>query len=222
MKKYEIWKQYQYYVLIAVISLFALFFLPMLGSAAGLTWVIPTTAIGWIVYLVSKLLIAILNILIFYCFSQQGKVNVSKTPRYLEANEILLHELHLKELEPRSPKQWSTQIYSKKGLTIFLTSVVSTVSLTQAVLTFDLVSMLTYLFTIVIGVIFGILQMNSAETYWEEEYYHYAKKIEKERLENLELAKEECAEQKDDSTSTDGGASILESVDSNGSTSDHC
>lgn len=215
-KRYELWKQYQYYALIAIISLFALCFLPMLGSAAGLAWALPTTTVGWIVYIVSKLLVALLNILIFYCFNQQGRVNVSKTPHYIEANEILLRVNYNKEADPRSPAQWNAQVYSKKGVTIFLTTMASAVALTQAVLTFDWVSMLTYLFTIVLGIIFGIIQMNAAETYWEEEYYRYAKKVEREAAQRLEMDKKASAKQTDDTADPAGGSDILEPSDSDG------
>ena len=45
--------------------------------------------------------------------------------------------------------------------------------------------MLTYLFTIVFGVIFGIMQQDTAETYWTDEFWRYAKKIEKQMEEQL-------------------------------------
>jgi hypothetical protein len=61
-------KQYQYYIIIGVVSLFALFFLPFLGTEVGLAFNLPSTLAGWIVYVVSKLIVAILNILIFHCF----------------------------------------------------------------------------------------------------------------------------------------------------------
>ena len=48
------------------------------------------------------------------------------------------------------------------------------VALTQAVLSFDYISMLTYLFAIIMGLIIGILQMKTAEEYWTREYLEYA------------------------------------------------
>ena len=204
---YSQWKQYQYYVIIGIISAVALFFLPMIGSEAGLAWRIPDTVAGWVVYITSKLLVATLNILIFHCFILQGKVNIQNDEKYLEANQILERELNKKELAPKSPEQWTKQVYSKKGFTIFITSILSAVGLTQAVLTFDWVSMLTYFFTVLMGIIFGILQMNSTEIYWTGEYWQYAKKVEKanqeaeeERLKAeaeraLEMAEAELPEQ---------------------------
>lgn len=195
---FEKWKRYQYYTLIGVLSVIALVFLPMVGSEAGLAWNVPNTAVGWIIYIVTKLLVAVLNILIFHCFIMQGKVNIQDNPKYIEANEILSVNLNDTSLEPKSPKEWSRAVYGKKGVTIFLTSILSAVGLTQAVLTFDLVSLLTYFFTVLMGVIFGILQMNATEDYWTGEYWRYAKKIEKDAAlanaivhDNILLLKEE-------------------------------
>lgn len=173
---YDKWRIYQYYAIIGIISLIALLFLPMIGSEAGLEWQLPTTVAGWTVYVITKLMVATINILIFHCFVQQAKVNCRDNKNYKEATELLM-STQKKEYEPRSPHKYLNGIYGKKGTTIFITSVLSVVGLTQAVLTFDWVSMLTYLFTIIVGVIFGILVMNSTEEYWCNEYLAYAKMI---------------------------------------------
>lgn len=190
MKLYEKWKQWQYYVIIGVISMVALFFLPMIGSEAGLAWKIPTTTAGWIVYVVSKLLVATINILIFHCFILQAKINIQDDAKYIEAIKILDEVLPLNTDDFRSPSEYFRTTYGKKGLTIFVTSVLSAVGLTQAVLTFDWISMLTYFFTILMGVIFGVLQMNQTEIYWTSEFWRYAKR-EKDRNTFMQNTSEE-------------------------------
>ena len=204
-KKFE-YRKWQYYVIIGVISMIAVFFLPMIGSEAGLAWKLPNTVVGWIVYVVSKLLVAGINILLFYCFMEQAKVNVQDDAKFIEANAILLKQLNLKELKPRSPQEWNRKEYGTKGISIFATSILSAIGLTQAILTFDWVSMLTYLFTIIMGVIFGIIQMNKAEDYWTNEYWKYAKMVERE----MAVAKEESSKQGDVDIHTDRGADLLE------------
>lgn len=190
MKLYEKWKQWQYYVIIGVISMVALFFLPMIGSEAGLAWKIPTTTAGWIVYVVSKLLVATINSLIFHCFILQAKINIQDDAKYIEAIKILDEVLPLNTDDFRSPSEYFRTTYGKKGLTIFVTSVLSAVGLTQAVLTFDWISMLTYFFTILMGVIFGVLQMNQTEIYWTSEFWRYAKR-EKDRNTFMQNTSEE-------------------------------
>lgn len=177
MKIYEKWKQWQYYIIIGIISLVALFFLPMIGSEAGLAWKVPTTVAGWVVYVVSKLLVATINILIFHCFILQAKVNVQDNSKYIEAVKILDSQKTDSAENYRSPSEYFKSTYGKKGATIFTTSALSAVGLTQAVLTFDWISMLTYFFTILMGVIFGVLQMNQTEIYWTSEYWRYAQRI---------------------------------------------
>lgn len=222
MAFYDKWKQYQYYTIIGVVSLVALFFLPLLGSSAGLAFVVPTTWAGWLVYVVSKLLVATINILIFHCFNLQAKINIAENANYLAALAILALYESENEAVPRSPAQYNRTVYGKKGVAIFATSVISAVGLTQAILTFDLVAMLTYFFTILFGIIFGVLQMNNAEIYWTNEFYNYAKRIEKakslerEVQEAVAVAAEKLPESPDDSACDIGGTDLLVSPDSCG------
>lgn len=172
MDKFEL-KKYLYYGLVVVISLVVLIFVPMIGSDAELGFTLPKTPAAWAIYIVTKLLIATLNVLIFYCFMEQAKINVRDNEDYKKANEIL-KMVRIKEIIPRSPNKWNTQQWTTKGVTIFLSTALSTIALTNAILTYDYMSLLTYLLVITMGVIFGILQMKSAEAYWTNEYYQYA------------------------------------------------
>lgn len=171
--------RYLNYWIIGIVSFLALFFLPFIGSSAGLAFVLPTTTAGWIVYCGTKIIVAAINVLIFHCFFQQSRVNVLDHPRYKEALTIL-DRLKVKEQTFRSPEQYTRSTYLTKGTSIFITTILGAFSLTQAILIFDLIMFLTYLFTIIMGVIFGILSMKNAEIYWTEEMWHYAKKKEKE------------------------------------------
>lgn len=182
-------KQSLYYIIIGVVSFIALVFLPMIGSTVGLGWNIPDTVVGWIVWVGSKLIVSTLNVLIFHCFMCQAKINVKDNENYKKARDILT-DVNLKEIKPRSPGKWNAEQYGKKGVTIFITSSLAVVALTQAVLTFDYISMLTYLFTIIMGLIFGILQMKTAEEYWTREYLEYALYRQKVQI-NTEIQAEE-------------------------------
>lgn len=162
-----------YYVLIGVVSFIALAFLPFIGSNIGLKWAIPDTTAGWVVWAATRLIISVINVLMFHCFMEQAKINIRENENYKKANE-LLQKTKKKERPPRSPRKWNAEQYGKKGTSIFLASALATVALTQAILTFDWIALLTYLFTIVLGVIFGVIQMKRAELYWTTEYYDYA------------------------------------------------
>lgn len=201
-------RQWMYYFIIGIVSFIALVFLPMIGSDVGLGWNIPNTVVGWVVWITVKIIVAVLNVLIFHCFMLQAKINIKEHPKYVEANEILIN-CKQKEWNPRSPQIWNRQQYQMKGTTIFITTALSTIALTQALLTFDWMSMLTYLFTIIMGLIFGIMQMKNAEDYWIDEYWQYAKMVQRE----VEMAERERVEQGDSTVCNSGGTDILEPSD---------
>ena len=173
-------KQNLYYVIIGIISFLSVAFLPMVGSTIGLGWKLPDTTAGWVVWVVSRLIIATINVLIFHSFMEQAKLNVKDDAHYIEAREIL-YKNKKKEHEPQSPQKWQALQYGKKGTTIFISSAMSVVALGQAILTFDWFAMLAYIFTIAMGLIFGIMQMKKAEAYWTGEFYEYALKKQQEQ-----------------------------------------
>ena len=184
-------RQNIYYIIIAIISFITVAFLPMVGSTVGLQWNLPDTTVGWIVWTVTRLVISIINVLLFYSFMEQAKLNVKDNERYKQANEILLKSKK-KEHEPKSPSKWQAEQYGKKATKIFLGSAMSVVAFGQAILSYDWVSMLSYIFTLAMGLIFGVMQMKKAETYWTTEYYAYALKKQESELEEKQ---EECLEE---------------------------
>lgn len=175
MKK--LYNEYINYCLIGVVSFIALLFLPMVGSEAGLQVKLPDTAAGWIVFVLTKIIVATINVLIFHCFVQQGKVNVQDNERYKEAVNIL-DKCAVKQLTFISPEEFYHKEYGKKGVMIAITSILSAFGLAQAVLTWDHLTFLTYLFTIIMGLIFGVLEMTKVETYLTTEFWKYAKNVE--------------------------------------------
>ena len=178
-------KQNMYYILIGIISFISVAFLPMVGSTVGLGWKLPDTPTGWVVWAISRLIIATINVLIFYSFMEQAKLNVAKDPHYIEATEILL-KAKKADHTPRSPQKWQALQYGKRGTKIFISSAMSVVALGQAILSFDWVSMLAFIFTIAMGVVFGVLQMKKAEAYWTDEFYRYALMIKEEEAKKPE------------------------------------
>ena len=174
------WRIYQNYIIIAILSLISVFFLPMLGSTLGIGFNIPNTAAGWIVWVLTKMCIVIVNILIFDQFVKQAKVNVRDNEQFKKAEEIL-NNVEKKAEDVKPAKEYISALYRKKGITLAITTVLSIFGLTNAILSFDWVSMLTYIFTIVMALIFGWITMNEAEEIWTDKHYKYALKIQKEK-----------------------------------------
>lgn len=163
-----------WYGIIGVLSFAVLVFFPMIGSGLPLNLNLPSTPIGWVVDIFSKLAVAAINICIFHSFMEQGKLNVSGFWKKLMADEILQRVKRVKTSIPLSPEQWMTREYKSKGISIAITSVLSCVVLSQVVLTFDIVVFISFLLTLLIGLVFGVMQLFKSETYWSQEYYEYA------------------------------------------------
>lgn len=172
-------REQQNYIIIATLSAILVFFLPMCGSVAGLGWRFPTTVGGWIVYITTKLAACGINLLIFHHFVKQAKINIRDNEQYQEALRML-RETEPEE-PPRSPHDYFKKQYLNKGFTLIITTLLSTVCITQAILTFDYIAMITHIITVVFGVVFGIMVMREDEEYWINEFYYYAKK----RMEEL-------------------------------------
>lgn len=165
--------QHIYYVLIFLLSAIALFVAPLFGSNLGLTLAFPQTKAAWVVYVTVKLFVAMINVLLFHCFVRQAKLNIKDDPRFIEAQTIM-GKLRQTVQHARSPHTYFGQLYRRKGTTIFATTLLSAVVLTNAILTWDITSLITYATTVVMGLIFGILKMKDVEVYWTEEYYVFA------------------------------------------------
>ena len=192
-------KQGMYYIIIAVISFISVVFLPMLGSTLGLGWKLPNTTAGWVVWGASRAIVATINVLLFHSFMEQAKLNIKDDEHYKEARDILV-KVKKKEHKPKSPAQWNAAQYGKKGVSLFLASAMSVVAIGQAVLSYEWTTALAYLFTLSMGIIFGIMQMKKAESYWTTEYYEYA--LMKKRMEE----EQQIAEQSEQTEKTEENA----------------
>ena len=182
-------KQYLYYVIIGIFTFIVLVFMPMLGSSLDGGLKLPEGKGAWIMFVITRVFIAITNIIIFYSFMQQAKLNVRNNEYYKAANEILLKTKNAKEKKPMSPKKWEASQYLKKGTTIALGTVFALFSLSQAILTYKYTDLISYVLLIFSATVFGIFQMKKAEIYWTTEYYRYAKMIEEENKPVEEIQK---------------------------------
>ena len=210
MTTYERFKQQMNYWIIATVSLLALCFFPFIGTEIGMEWNVPDTTLGWIIYIVKNLFIAGVNVIVFHCFVQQAKINIKDNEKYKQAKELLEQlDSNTHVNSPRSPKQYLGRVYGTKATFIALASVLATISLTEALLVFDIVALLSYGITLVFGFITGLLQMAQTEVYWTEEFFDYATKVKR----DMDLAKEKLAEQEHDCSNDTGRAVLLDAVD---------
>ena len=171
----RILRNYAYYIIIVAVSLMATCFLPLIGSEADGGFEFPHTLNEWFVFLGSRIIIAFLNVTIFYCFIAQAEINVKDEPNYIEANEILKRARKEKEVKPKSPAQFKAKQWATKGTMLFLSSIGATWVFSDIILRYDLTQLLVYCATIILGVIFGYITQRKNEIYWVTEYLDYAK-----------------------------------------------
>ena len=180
-----------YYCLIFLLSLLVMTVAPMFTPSANtdlcISAIFPNSVIGWAIYVCTKLFVGVVNLLLFHCFVKQARINIKDNVKYIEACKI--YEIyHPKEYNPRSPKEYFGQLYRRKGIMIFLTSILSAVVLTNAILSFDLTAFVTYCMTILMGLVFGILKMKEVEAYWIGEFYDSAMKLKNKYKKQEDLA----------------------------------
>ena len=188
------WTNNLYYILIGVLSYISLVILPMLGSELGMSFNFPTTTAGWFVYITSQLIAAVINVLIFHSFICQAKLNIKDNENYKRAVELLRSNKE-KTYIPRSLARFNTKEYAVKGISIFLGSILATIAIGEAILTYNYVKLISYLLVIIMGIIFGILECKKYEEYYTTEYLDYAEMVERQKHEEvLEVSEEELVE----------------------------
>ena len=170
-------KKYIYFVLVFVISMTVLIVAPMWqNDLSGFHLELPNSKSGWLAYIVLRSVVSLLNMLIFACFVHQGELNCAENPNKIEADKIL-NKCEVKVEKPRSPKAFRAKQYGGKGGTMMIMSFVALVAL-PPILMYDWKAAISYVFTIIMSIVFGIYQMMVTEAYWGDEYLRYAKMVE--------------------------------------------
>ena len=185
-------RQNLYYVVIIVLTIAVLMIFPFLKSdlEAGLKF--PTTAMGWFLFWFEKISMACINLCIFTSFKKQGKLNIKDDKRYIEANEIM-NKVKKKSYNPLSPGQYQARSYGKKGTTLVISTMASLVAITNMLLKFDYMALISYGFTLIMAIGFGIFAMKNDELYWTNDYYYWALKQQEEAKTLDEVIEEDIA-----------------------------
>ena len=179
-----------YFIIIGLISLLAVFIPPLfmgcLSSDIGLAF--PKSLEGWILYIIMNASTAIANISLLVLFKLQAKKNARKDPNYIRANEILNKLAGTKEIWiPRSPAKMNAGDYTRKILAIVVSTVTASITLTSLILSFDWMTLLSCLVSIIITLCISWITMINNEIYWTEEYILYAEMLEKKAQEKAKL-----------------------------------
>lgn len=167
-------RQYLYYILIGIISFLTLAFLPMLGSSQEISWGLPQTSAAWTLWIVSKVAASVLNVLIYHCFIRQGELNTRQNENRQKAEQMLNKLKKGKERKPISPSKFIARQYIRKVPLIAASTFLSLLAFGPALLVFDFVVFIVYLFSVIISIVFGILEMKHVEMYYTVGLLEYA------------------------------------------------
>ncbi len=183
-----------YFIIIGLISLLAVFIPPLfmgcLSSDIGLAF--PKNLEGWILYIVMNVSTAIANISLLVLFKLQAKKNARTNENFKRANDILNRLAGKKEIWiPRSPARMDAGDYTKKILAIIVSTFTASITLTSLILSFDWMTLLSCLVSIIITLCISWITMINNEIYWTEEYVLYAEMIEKREQEKAKLNTEQ-------------------------------
>ena len=188
-----------YFIIIGLISLLAVFIPPLfmgcLSSDIGMAF--PKTAEGWVLWSIMNASTAIANISLLVLFKLQAKKNARKDPNFIKANEILNKLAGRKEVfVPRSPARLNAMDYGKKTAAILISTFTASITLTSLILSFDWMTLLSCLVSIIITICIAWITMINNEIYWTEEYILYAEMIAKKEEEKTAKINSESVEQK--------------------------
>lgn len=183
-----------YFIIIGLISILTIFIPPLfmgcLSSDIGLAF--PKTVEGWILWSIMNVSTAIANISLLVLFKLQAKKNARNNDNFKKANEILNRLAGVKEVFiPRSPARMDVGDYSMKVVAIVISTLTASVTLTSLILSFDWMTLLSCLVSIIITICISWITMLNNEIYWTEEYILYAEMVEKEHQKKLAKLDEE-------------------------------
>ena len=173
-----------YFIIIGLISLLSVFIPPLfmgcLSSDIGMAF--PKNAAGWILWSVLNVSTAIANICLLVLFKLQAKKNARNNENFKQANEILNKLAGRREIFiPRSPNRMNISDYTRKVICIIISTFTTSITLTSLILSFDWMTLLSCLVSIIITLCISWITMINNEIYWTEEYLLYAQMVEKQQ-----------------------------------------
>ena len=169
---------YIYYILIAVISLLSVVVFPIVGAGSSfdVKSALPNTFEGWLIWSIIRVMIIVLNMLIFTNFLQQAKLNVKDNENFKKAQN-LLQKFNSKSYNPKSPKEYLGHMYLTKGVFLAVSTFASLFAIGNAILNYDYMLLIATAFTVILSIVFGIMSMKKVEVYYCYEYLDFAEKL---------------------------------------------
>lgn len=128
-----------------------------------ISFVYPTTVVGWIFLIAPKVVIGVLSYMIWLEFVNNGYLAATNTEEYKKAEEIF-RKIQGKTTENiihvENPDIWLQKAKIKKGIKIFISSTLTFIAIGSLFVAFNVASLIGSLASIAMSIFFG-LQMRS-------------------------------------------------------------
>lgn len=176
-KKFGKWLTNNLYsIVIAICTALVMVFVPMIGSKADIEEIIPTDPNEALLFWVLKGLTVALNLAIFAAFRQQARQNAKECESYKKACQMLEKTKEM-DYKPMSPLKFGAKSWGTKGVTLALSTAVTSVALTNIIIYYNWVAAISCAVTILIAIVFGLFTMGSEQYYWEVDFLKYAESV---------------------------------------------
>ena len=186
-------------IAVVILSLVAMFAVPLLGSYLTGKTQFPQTVPEWILYFACALAISICSLFIYLALFNQGKMNVKDEPEYIQAKELHLKNFKRqngKDVVPIDPFKWEKSQKRRKGFLQTMGIFMGLLGLGLAVISWNNSQFVSATLSVIMSIAFGLVKMADVERMWTEGWLEWELYVEKQLdLEEQESLKLQCFEQ---------------------------
>lgn len=194
-------------IAVVILSMVAMFLVPLLGSYMTGKTQFPQTIPEWILYFACTLAISICSLFIYLALFNQGKMNVKDEPGYLEAKELHLKNfkrMNGKDVIPIDPFVWEKKQKIRKGIWQTIGIFMGLLGLGLAIISWNNSQFISATLSVIMSIAFGLVKMADVERMWTEGWLEWELYIEKKLdLEEQEIKNTNCSDDELNNLSND-------------------
>ena len=194
-------------IAVVILSMVAMFLVPLLGSYMTGKTQFPQTIPEWILYFACTLAISICSLFIYLALFNQGKMNVKDEPEYLEAKELHLKNfkrMNGKDVIPIDPFVWEKKQKIRKGIWQTIGIFMGLLGLGLAIISWNNSQFISATLSVIMSIAFGLVKMADVERMWTEGWLEWELYIEKKLdLEEQEIKNTNCSDDELNNLSND-------------------
>lgn len=169
-------------IAVVILSLIAMFLVPLIGSYATGTTQFPQTIPAWILYFTCAIAVSICSLMIYLALHNQGKLNVKDEEEYKKAKELHLknfERMNGKEMIPVDPFKWEKKTKIQKGIFQTLGIFLGLLGFGLGALCWNNSQFISSTFSIILAIGFGLVHMGDVERMFTEGWLEWELYVQK-------------------------------------------